>query len=187
MFGKFGTATLLCGALALCGCGQSTGEPASATSGAGPEATVSEFLAAVKKGDDKHAADLLTTVARQKTTEMEMVVAPPGSDTASFKILESEVEGNEAQVGTDWTDLDADGRPHTDRIVWMLRKEAIGWRICGMATRIYPDMPPVILNFEDPADMMAKQQAAEEEIARRESQIEVQSADGDTSGGSTIR
>ena len=101
---------------------------------------------------------------------MEMVVAPPGSDTASFKVLESKSKANEAQVGTDWTDLDVDGRPRTDRIVWMLRQEDEGWRICGMATRVFPDMPPVILNFEDPADMMRKQQQAEEEIARRESQ-----------------
>ncbi len=72
----------------------------------GPEAAISQFLAAVKNGDDKQASMLLTDLARQKTTEMEIVVAPPGSDTASYKVLESEIEGEAAQVGTDWTDLD---------------------------------------------------------------------------------
>lgn len=150
----------------LMGCGGG-GAPGAADTG-GPEHVISEFLAAIKKGDDKAASALLTAVARQKTTEMEMVVAPPGSDTATFKVLESEVEGAEAQVGTDWTDVDADGKPKTDRIVWLLRQEGDAWRIHGMATRVFPDLAPIMLNFEDPADMMRKQQQAEEEIARRE-------------------
>ncbi len=161
---KFGWAALLIAGLMLSGCGSSDG---GASADGGPEAAISQFLAAVKNGDDKQAALLLTDLARQKTTEMEIVVAPPGSETASYKVLESEIEGEAAQVGTDWTDLDGDGRPRTDRVVWMLKKQGSEWRISGMATRVFPDMPPVILNFEDPEDMMRKQQAAEEEIARR--------------------
>jgi hypothetical protein len=164
---KFGWAALLIAGLMVSGCGSSDG---GASADGGPEAAISQFLAAVKNGDDKQASLLLTDIARQKTTEMEIVVAPPGSDTASYKVLESEIEGESAQVGTDWTDLDADGRPRTDRVVWMLKKQGGSWRISGMATRVFPDMPPVILNFEDPEDMMQKQQAAEEEIARRMAQ-----------------
>ncbi len=87
------------------------------------------------------------------------------------------------QVGTDWTDLDIDGQPRTDRIVWMLRQEETdGWRISGMATRVFPDMAPIILNFEDPIDMLRKQQQAEEEIARRDAQAQgtetTETADG---------
>jgi hypothetical protein len=175
-------------ALILSGCGQSG---TTVSGGPSPEAVIGEFLAAVKKGDDKQASVLLTSMARQKTTEMEMVVAPPGSDTASFKVLESEVEGAEAQVGTDWTDLDADGRPRTDRIVWLLRHEAEGWRIKGMATRVFPDLPPVMLNFEDPEDMLKKQQAAEAEIARRDAQetpaTASQAPPAEAGGDSTVR
>ena len=39
-----------------------------------------------------------------------------------------------------------------------------------MATRVFIDRPPIVLNFEDPADMLQKQQQAEEEIARRDQQ-----------------
>ena len=173
-------------ALLLTGCGSS--ESGAAADAQGAEVVIGEFLAAVRKGDDKRASELLTQVARQKTTEMEMVVAPPGSDTASFKVLESEVEGSEAQVGTDWTDLDADGRPRTDRIVWMLRHESEGWRICGMATRVFPDLPPIVLNFEDPQDMLRKQQQAEEEIARRDAQTQGATTEGIAPAGeSTVR
>ena len=182
-------------ALLLSGCGsssepQSTGAegqsaPASATS-QGPGAVISEFLTAVRTGDDKRASELLTQVARQRTTEMEMVVAPPGSDTASFKVLESEIEGSEAQVGTDWTDLDGDGQPRTDRIVWLLRRETDGWRIHGMATRIFEDMAPIMLNFEDPEDMLRKQQQAEEEIARRDASFST-TGEGEPAEEATVR
>jgi hypothetical protein len=36
-----------------------------------------------------------------------------------------------------------------------------------MAMRIFPDMPPLLLDFEDPEDMLAKQQLVAEEITRR--------------------
>ncbi len=164
--GKFEWAAFVITGLMLVGCGSSP-DSGGATADGGPEAVISQFLAAVKLGDDQRASSLLTDLARQKTTEMEIVVAPPGSETATYKVLESEVQGAEAQVGTDWTDLDGDGRPRTDRVVWMLKKQPAGWRISGMATRVFPDIPPVILNFEDPEDMMRKQQEAEAEIARR--------------------
>jgi len=158
-------------ALFIGGCGAGSGSSTSAD-GRGPEGVMAEFLEAIRKGDDDKASSLLTTLARQKAEEMEMVVAPPGSETAKFEVLAVEIEGDEAQVGTDWTDLDVDGQPRTDRIVWMLRNEADGWRVHGMATRVFADLEPVILNFEDPADMLRKQRQAEEEIARRDAQVE---------------
>jgi hypothetical protein len=36
-----------------------------------------------------------------------------------------------------------------------------------MAMRIFADMPPLLLNFEDPEDMLAKQAAVAEELTRR--------------------
>jgi hypothetical protein len=33
--------------------------------------------------------------------------------------------------------------------------------------RIFPDMPPLLLDFEDPEDMLAKQRLVAEEITRR--------------------
>lgn len=179
--------TLMAAAIGLAlfagGCG--TGSGASGTSSAAqqdPNTVMADFLNAIRQGDDGKASALLTKLARQKAEEMEMVVAPPGSETAKFKVLEVEIEGDEAQVGTDWTDLDSDGNPRTDRIVWLMRKESGGWRIHGMATRIFADLEPIILNFEDPVDMLRKQQQAEEEIARREaSQNSARTADGDTS------
>ncbi len=183
------TFALCLAALLASACSQTPGvDQSQGQSGpdAKPEEVMTAFLEAVRAGDDGKAAGLLTPLARQKTSEMEMVVAPPGSDTAKFEVLESEVIGAEAQVATDWTDLDADGRPHTDRIVWMMRKVGDGWRISGMATRVFIDRPPIVLNFEDPADMLQKQQQAEEEIARRD-QLPPATASPATESDSTVR
>ncbi len=66
-----------------------------------------------------------------------------------------------------WTDIDDEGEPHADEIIWALRHEPEGWRIAGMATKIFEDQPPLLLNFEDPEDMQRKQRLAEEEMERR--------------------
>jgi hypothetical protein len=183
--GRIFSAAALVASLLAGGCGQGGG--ASSADGRAPDAVIADFLEAVRAGDDKKSSELLTETARTRAAEKEMVVAPPGSDTASFKVLEMEIEGNEAQVGTDWTDLDADGQSRTDRIVWMLRKEPAGWRIHGMATRVLPDLPPVMLDFENPDEMLRKQHEAEQEIARREAQLQRQAQEPATAGDPAVR
>ncbi len=180
-------AALVSGALWVLGCGTSPTPTPTATvqsDNKAPEAITAEFLEAVRTGDDKKAASLLTTTARKRTAEMEMVVAPPGSETASFAVREVIRVEQGAHVASDWTDVDADGHMHTDRIVWLLRDEPEGWRIAGMATKIFPDQPPVVLNFEDPEDMLRQQQWADEEIARRDAQ---QTPEGSEQPGRSVR
>lgn len=133
-----------------------------------PEEVTADFLDGVRTGDDKKTASLLTPTARAKTADQELVVAPPGSETASFAIRDCSLVEEGARVACDWTDVGADGRMHTDRIVWLLRKEPIGWRIAGMATKVFDDRPPVVLNFENPEDMAKQQEWVSEEMARRE-------------------
>jgi hypothetical protein len=180
-------AALVCATLLGGGCGRSTTGTDQASEPAGPDGVIAEFLEAVRVGDDTKAAHLLTPLARKKTTEMEMVVAPPGSETAKFHVQGVEMVESGAHVTADWTDLDSDGRPHTDRIIWILRKEGEGWRIAGMATQVFADQKPLVLNFEDPADMLLKQQQAEEEIARRDRQQEPQAKNLPETPAGTVR
>ena len=189
--GKVLLAAMLCALLSGIGCNQSTSGDPGSQQAAGervePDQVTFEFLEAVRTGDDNKAARLLTPLARKKTTEMEMVVAPPGSDTATFKVHGVERVEDSAHVTADWTDLDSDGRPHTDRIIWILRKAAEGWRIAGMATQVFADQKPIVLNFEDPADMLRKQQQAEEEIARRDRQQDPQAKNLPEEPAGTVR
>ena len=135
-----------------------------------PAEAVTNFLEAVRRGDDGQAEALLTDLARMKTREMDLAVAPPGSTTAQFDVTATEFpyeEQNIAHVASTWSDIDDSGRDRSDEIVWILRRENAGWRIAGMATKLFDDQPPLILNFEDPEDMIAQEKAAKAEIDRR--------------------
>lgn len=137
----------------------------------GPEATVSAFLNAIKSGDQDTANAMLTSLAREKTAEQDMGLAPTESETATFAIgdveLPPEGNGKLAHVASKWTDIGDDGQPITDEILWALRREKEGWRIGGMATQVFEDQPPVVLDFEDPEDMQRKQLLVEQEMERR--------------------
>ena len=125
------------------------------------------FLEAVRTGDDQGAAAMLTAKARKKTSEMGMLVAPPGSDTARFT-LGVVVLGNKdtAYVRSKWTDLDIAGKLRTDPVTWVLRREAGRWRISGMTAAVMPGEPPILLDFEDPQDMIRKQQSLQQEARK---------------------
>ncbi len=134
-----------------------------------PAQAVYDFLEAVRKGDDLGAERMLTSLARKKTQEMNMVVAPPGSDTASFEVGKvTMLDENRAEVLCRWTDREADGSFRTDEIIWLVKKEPEGWRVAGMAATVFPDQPPYPLNFEDPEDMLRQQEKIKAELARRE-------------------
>ncbi len=158
-----------CVLLIAAGCSQPSGSgangngPGSVGVAAGtPDKVVYEFLEAVRTGNDQKTAAMLTPLARKKTAEAEMAVAPPGSPTAKFQVGEVEYvtpEKDGAHVWSRWTDVvDDQGHTRTDELIWVLRKEEEGWRIAGMVTKVYPNQPPLVLNFEDPQDMSRKQQ-----------------------------
>lgn len=154
------------------GCGSSTTQDSASGGKPGdfppPDAMVAEFLEGIRSGNDAKAASLLTPLARQKTAEMGLEVAPPASETAKFKVGQVEyVAEDGAHVATDWMDVDENGQQTTDAIIWMVRRENDGWRVAGMATKVFEDQPPLFLNFEDPDDMMRKQKLVAEEIQRR--------------------
>lgn len=135
----------------------------------GPEGAVREFLEAVRTGDDKKTEAMFTRLAREKIKEMEDIqVAPPGSDTATFEVGTAEYLADDgARVTSKWTDLDREGKPRTDEITWMLRKESEGWRIAGMAATVFEGEDPLLLDFEDPKETLRKLDLLREEIRQR--------------------
>jgi hypothetical protein len=165
----------LASVLASGGCSGGANPPAEASAAEapgralpGPETVVRQFLEAVRAGDDLAADQLLTAAARAESEKSGLSVAPPGSPTAKFEVGDVEYlkEQGGAHVASQWTDVVED-EPRTDTIVWILRKEAEGWRIAGMATKVFEDQPPLILNFEDHQEMTRKQALVEKEIERR--------------------
>jgi len=115
---------------------------------------VYEFLEAVRQGDTAMAGQRLTPTALQKTQEANLVFSPPGSPTASFKVGDVEmIEKDKAVVDSVWTDLDADGKPHSEPTLWALRLTDGTWRISGMIAEMDPNQPPMVIDFENPETM----------------------------------
>lgn len=194
MWKIYGTVVAALMLAAVAGCGKSPGTNQAATStgsdtvqadGAqvadggrkldGPAAATYEFLESLRTGNDEKATAMLSTVAREKAASLNRSVTPPASDTARFTVGSVDYVGDSgARVSCTWTDLDEEGHPRTDTAVWVLRRESEGWRVVGVAAKIFPDKDPVVLNFEDPEDMFRQQQWVRAEMQRRMEQGETQ-------------
>jgi hypothetical protein len=121
---------------------------------------VYEFLDAVRQGDTNAAGQRLTPLALKRTSEQDLVFAPPGSATASFKVGDVEmIETEKAVVDSVWTDLDADGKPHDEPTLWALKLTDGQWRISGMMAEMGPGQMPVPIDFENPESMAAPKAA----------------------------
>ncbi|RLS79345.1 MAG: hypothetical protein DWI03_02035 [Planctomycetota bacterium] len=166
-------------AAAMVACLTAAALPGCSTQSAGSAGTepakgvVVAFLEAIKKGDENTARGMLTRLARTKTEEMGISVAPPVRDSATYSVRACEMVSDTkdlVHVGTTWTDVDSDGFKTSENVVWVVRLDPEGWRVVGMAMRVFEDMPPLLLNFEDPEDMLAKQEMVAAELEKRAKQ-----------------
>jgi len=140
------------------GCGNSGGTSSgqSTTSGDPIAQVVHEFLEAVRTGNTPVASSRLTPLALQRIRENDMTFAPPASDTASFSVGKIEmIEADKAIVESVWSERDADGQSYSEKMTWALRLGAGQWRISGMAAEIGPNQPPVVMDFENPGQLVA--------------------------------
>jgi hypothetical protein len=127
-----------------------------------PEQVVQTFLDAMKLGDIATKANLLTQKAREETARENFEVNPQGAAGAQFEVRPAEYlpeNPNGAHVTSVWTETYPDQTLKYD-VVWVLRRQAEGWRIAGMAIELVPGQPPAFLNFEDAADMAKKYEEA---------------------------
>jgi hypothetical protein len=140
-----------------------------------PDKVVKAFLVAVREGDNRTTASLLTDRARIETAKHDLVVEPPGTPSAQFVIGDVQYIGENKQgahvnahVNTVWTESQEGGTTVTYDVVWALRRQVEGWRVAGIATEIIEGAAPIFLNFEDPGDMLEKWQRAEEIATRHQ-------------------
>jgi len=146
----------------------SQASPALVLKAATPEAAATEFLEAVRTGNDRVAEAMFTNLARERIGELDIQVAPRGSDTARFEVGKAELlDPDGARVPCKWTDLDKEGKSRTDDMIWMLRKQSEGWRVAGMAATVFEGENPLLLDFENPKETIEKLEMLRDEIARR--------------------
>ncbi|HEX5102365.1 MAG TPA: hypothetical protein VFV87_01040 [Pirellulaceae bacterium] len=143
-------------------------KPVSVPADAAPDQVVAVFLDALRGGDQATTATLLTAKALAETSKENLSVCPQATPHMQYQIAESQVlpdNPNGAHVKVVWTENYTDGTVSYD-VVWVLRRQQEGWRIAGMAIELVPGRGLAFLNFEDPQDMLRKQQEAELEIEK---------------------
>lgn len=134
-----------------------------------PEATVADFLVAVKAGDDNAATSLLSTASQRDAWSNGMGITTEGFPNSDFQIADVEyLEGNqEAHVMCRGSDVSIyDGTPASFDCVWLLRREPHGWSIYGMGSQV--EGINVLLNFENQAEMQQTLAKAEQMIQQRQ-------------------
>jgi hypothetical protein len=144
------------------GCGNSSTSTPGQAAGSSPAPSdpiarvVHEFLEAVRTGDTPGASARLTPLALQRISENDMTFAPPASETARFTVgLVEMIEEDKAIVESIWTERDSDGQTYNEKMTWALRLGEGQWRISGMAAEIGPNQPPVVMDFENPGQLVA--------------------------------
>lgn len=120
-------------------------------------ATVSQFLDAVRRGGDTGGAhSLLTKQAGEVLQRLGRTVQPIGSPDATFSVTRSEAvpeHPNAALVHSTWSEPIGDGTSESYQVVWALQLENRAWKISGLAMELDAQQPPMIVDFEDYAEM----------------------------------
>lgn len=142
--------------------------PPAADIDAPPTETVSGFYEALRRGDEKAIAALLTDKAKTETAKSGLGIQSQGSDRLEYELgevdyIDDSMQG--AHVKSLWIDYAPDGEQLATEVIWVLRKEASGWRIAGMATQVAEGQLPLLFNFEDPEDMLQKKEYIEGQLA----------------------
>lgn len=114
-----------------------------------PKEVVQLFLDSMRQGNGAQLSALMTTAAREEIRRKELVIDPLGSPLATFKIGDAAQQADAMLVSSVWTEPGEKGEePSELEVVWELRKEAAGWRVCGMAVDPMTGDEVQVVNFE---------------------------------------
>jgi hypothetical protein len=156
---RFGVVVVM-GSSLLAGCSKSGSPDGTTTTVTGVEVKESdpnsspmakaayEFLDAVLKGDTQRAGAKLTPAAMQRIVASGKQFAPPGLESASFKIGEVRQPAQDfAVVQCVLTDT-SEGAPHNEEMCCLLKLAENEWRVSGIAYGTAPDKPWTLSDFE---------------------------------------
>jgi len=141
----------------------------------GPEVVVDQFLRALQQGNRQLVTALLTNLARTETAKFGLEVQPESVPTAAFRIVDAvyltpegaapDTPPEVAHVASLWAE---DGGEEAAEIIWVLKRESVGWRIAAMGLTIDFNQDPLLLDFEHPAEMMKARDQAMQDLAAKE-------------------
>jgi hypothetical protein len=153
--------TTILGICVQTGCGKSESSGSGATAAGGASANgaldpatskvakaTADFLDAVLKGDTQRASARLTPQAMQRIIASGKQFAPPGLETASFRIGQIRTPSqDQALVQCVLTDASG-GKQHSEEMCCLMRFVDNDWRVSGIAYGTAPNQPWTLSNFE---------------------------------------
>jgi len=107
-----------------------------------------EFLDAVLKGDTQRASAKLTPAAMQRIVASGKQFAPPGLESATFKIGEVRSPAQDFAVVQCVLTDSYEGTPHSEEMCCLLKMVENEWRVSGIAYGTTPDKPMTLSDFE---------------------------------------
>ena len=129
-------------------------EVTDATIPSDPKEVVRFFFESNRKNDQSKMSQVLSSGAREELKRKQIEFAFLGSAKATFKVLNAVEESDRTLVKSVWeepkpsdeTTLAVNNK--SSEIIWELRKESQGWRICGMAIDPKDGTEVQVINFE---------------------------------------
>lgn len=135
--------------------------------------TARGFLEAVIAGDTQRATSLLTPQAVQQIEKSGKAFAPPGLETANFRVGEVlNVSKTQAFVQCYLTSS-TDDLQTQEEMCCVVKQIGSRWLISGIAFQLAPNRPPFILDFEKPAAVGPIQQMASQSGTGNESETSI--------------
>ncbi len=129
-----------------------------------PAQTVAIFLDSLRKGDERAANGVLTTLARQEVAKTSWQIQPLGTPAGQYKIGRVSFpypEKSVALVECTWTEPPVEGNAQEVMdIVCEVHQETEGWRISGIGVTIPGTDQALVLDFENAASLQATVDAA---------------------------
>lgn len=115
-----------------------------------PKDIVRVFLDAMRAGNAEQLSALFSSAAREEIARQGIQIAPPGSAQATFQIQDAVPQGEAILVTSKWIEppTAAGEQPQEMEVLWVLRKEAAGWRVCEMAVDPGTGEEYEVVNFE---------------------------------------
>ncbi len=121
--------------------------------GTEPGQVVAVFLDSLRRGDEKTANSVLTSLARQEVQKANYQIQPPGSPEGKYEIGRvAYLPENDkvALVECNWIDPAAAGqKPDVTEIVCEVHQETDGWRISGLGFKLAGMDETLTVDFEN--------------------------------------
>ena len=124
-----------------------------------PAETVAIFLDSLRKGDERAANGVLTSLARQELAKTDYSIQPLGTPAGQYKIGRvgfPYAEKTIALVECTWTEPATESSPaEVMDIVCEVHQDTEGWRIAGIGVTIPGTEQALVLDFENAAALQS--------------------------------